>query len=47
MTGNKIGPEGAKAMSEMLNVNSTLTSLSLPREEERKEIRERKRKKKE
>ena len=37
MTGNDIGDEGAKAMSEMLKVNSTLTSLNLWSEEERKE----------
>ena len=29
MTGNGIGSEGAKALSEMLKVNTTLTSLSL------------------
>ena len=29
MTGNEIGDEGAKAMSEMLKVNTTLTSLNL------------------
>ena len=29
MTGNEIGVEGAKAMSEMLKVNTTLTSLFL------------------
>ena len=39
MTDNKIGDEGAKAMSEMLKVNSTLTSLNLASEEERKERR--------
>ena len=27
MTGNGIGDEGAKALSEMLKVNTTLTSL--------------------
>ena len=42
MTGNEIGAEGAKAMSEMMKVNSTLTTLDLWSEEERKEIRERK-----
>ena len=47
MTDNKIGDEGAKAMSEMLKVNTTLTTLNLSCEEERKERRERKRKKKE
>ena len=40
MTGNRIGAEGAKAMSSMLKVNKTLTSLSLRCEEERKERRE-------
>ena len=39
MTGNGIGDEGAKAMSEMLKLNSTLTSLNLASEEERKERR--------
>ena len=34
MTGNEIGVEGAKAMSEMLKVNTTLTSLILMSEEE-------------
>ena len=47
MADKKIGDEGAKAMSEMLKVNSTLTTLNLWSEEERKERRERKRKKKE
>ena len=42
MTGNKFGDEGAKAMSEILKVNTTLTVLSLDGEE--KEIRERERK---
>ena len=36
MTGNEIGAEGAKAMSEMLKVNTTLTTLDLSCEEERK-----------
>ena len=40
MTGNGIGVEGAKAMSEMVKVNSTLTSLNLWGEEERKEREE-------
>ena len=39
MTDNEIGVEGAKAMSEMLKVNSTLTTLNLGCEEERKERR--------
>ena len=47
MTGNGIGAEGAKAMSEMLKVNTTLTSLNLASEEERKEEKRKKRKKKE
>ena len=46
MTGNWIGVEGAKAMSEMLKVNTTLTSLDLGGEEERKEKRERKERRK-
>ena len=29
MTGNQIGDEGAKAMSEMLKVNTTLRDLKL------------------
>ena len=37
MIDNNIGDEGAKAMSEMLKVNSTLTSLDLRSEEERNE----------
>ena len=40
MTGNGIGDEGAKSMSEMLKVNSTLTTLDLASEEERKEREE-------
>ena len=44
MTGNRIGVEGAKAMSEMVKVNSTLTTLDLSCEEERKERRKRKKK---
>ena len=40
MTGNGIGDEGAKAMSSMMKVNSTLTSLNLGGEEERKEREE-------
>ena len=34
MTVNKIGDEGTKALSEMLKVNTTLTSLNLTCEEE-------------
>ena len=37
MTENKIGVEGAKAVSEMLKVNTKLTTLGLGSEEERKE----------
>ena len=39
MTGNRIGVEGAKAMSSMLEVNTTLTTLNLSCEEERKRER--------
>ena len=46
MTGNGIGDEGAKALSEMLKVNSTLTTLDLRGEEERKEKEKRKKRKK-
>ena len=41
MTDNHIGDDGAKALSEMLKVNTTLTSLNLGSEEERKEIERR------
>ena len=34
MTDDKIGVEGAKVMSEMLKVNTTLTTLNLWSEEE-------------
>ena len=44
MTVNGIGDEGAKAMSEMLKVNSTLTELNLGGEEERKERKEKEKK---
>ena len=37
MTDNQIRVEGAKAMSEMLKVNTTLTSLNLDGEEEIRE----------
>ena len=40
MTGNGIGDEGAKALSEMMKVNTTLTTLDLWGEEERKEREE-------
>ena len=47
MTGNEIGVEGAKALSEMLKVNTTLTSLNLlGEEEERREKRKKRREKK-
>ena len=36
MTDNEIGDEGAKAMSEMMKVNTTLTSLDLSCEKEAK-----------
>ena len=45
MTGNEIGDEGAKAMSEMLKVNTTLTSLSLGGEEEERREKRQKREK--
>ena len=44
MTVNEIGDEGAKAMSEMLKVNTTLTTLNLRCEEKKK--REKRKKKK-
>ena len=44
MTDNGIGDEGAKAMSSMMKVNSTLTSLNLRGEEERKETEEKEKK---
>ena len=37
MTDNSIAAEGIKAMCEMLKVNTTLTSLNLGSEEERKQ----------
>ena len=40
MTDNGIGDEGAKSMSEMLNVNTTLKSLNLECEEEKMEEKE-------
>ena len=45
MTDNGIGNEGAKTMSEMLKVNSTLTSLDLRGEEEKGIIQEKEKKK--
>ena len=47
MTGNGIGDEGAKSMSEMMKVNTTLTSLDLSCEEERRKERERRKGKEE
>ena len=44
MTGNKIGDEGAKSMSEMLKSNTTLTSLNLYGEEEGKTKKEKRKK---
>ena len=45
MTGNKIGDEGAKVMSEILKVNTTLTELNLEsKEKEKSEEREREKK---
>ena len=43
MTGNGIGDEGAKSVSEVLKVNTTLKTLGLSSEEER--MRERKERK--
>ena len=37
MTDNGIGDEGVKALSEMLKMNTSLTTLDLCGEEERKE----------
>ena len=44
MPGNGIGDEGVEAMSETLKVNSTLTSLNMRSEEERKEKKKEKNK---
>ena len=44
MTDNEIGVEGAKSLSEILKVNTTLTTLNLRSEEERKEKEKRKKK---
>ena len=35
MTENKVGVDGAKALSEMLKVNTTLTSLNLDSKEKK------------
>ena len=45
MAGNGIGVEGVKAVSEMLKVNTTLTSLNLRSDEEREKERERRKEK--
>ena len=45
MTDNKIGVEGAKTMSEMLKVNTTLSSLNLGCEEEERKEKRKKREK--
>ena len=37
LSGNKIGDKGAKAISKMLKVNTTLTSLDLRSRKEEKE----------
>ena len=46
MTDNGIRDEGTKAISEMLRVNTTLTSLNLRCEEERKRTGEKRKEKK-
>lgn len=46
MAENDIGVEGAKALSEMLKVNTALKHLSLWSEEERREGREENQRKK-
>ena len=45
MTGNWMRDEGAKAMSEMMKVNTTLTTLNLGGEEERREREEKEQRK--
>ena len=47
MTDNVIGDEGAKALSEMLQKNTTLTTLNLRGEKEERNKRERKKRKEE
>ena len=44
MTDNKIRDEGAKAMSEMMRVNTTLASMDLSSEEKRGKNREQEKK---
>ena len=41
--GNGIGDDGAKTLSEMLQMNNTLTSLDLEREENEKNEKRKKR----
>ena len=45
MTGNEIRVEGAKALSEMMKVNTTLTSLNLCSEENNKKGKRNKKRK--
>ena len=45
MTDNGIGGEGAKGLSEMLKVNTTLTSLDLSCEEEKRKMKRKEKKK--
>ena len=47
MTGNEIGDEGAKALSEMMKKNTTLTKLNLRCEEKDNSQKERKQRKEE
>ena len=42
MTDNGIRDEGAKAISEMMKLNNTFTTLNLSREKEKKAITRRK-----
>ena len=46
MTDNEIGDEGAEAISKMLKVNKTLTSLDLTGEEEERREREKEKREK-
>ena len=41
MTDNDVGDEGAKGMSEMLKVNTTVASLNLCSEKKRKDEKKR------
>ena len=45
MTGNDIEGEGAKSLSEMMKMNTTLTSLDLSCEEERRKGKRKKKRK--